>query len=383
MGILIDMISKTYDKIYKLILIIPAVMLLFSLGYLWNFQNVNGDIIYKDVSLTGGTTISVFDNSADIKTIERDLKLEFPDMLIRGISDFETGGQKGFFIETKADSDKIKTALEKELGYKLNNENSSIEFSGSTLSQGFYQQLRFAILLAFIFMACAVFLIFGKSNQLKSVSLMLTGLSFAILLPEVSIAKAFTLIFLIIGLIFSFKQIKNYNLLPFSVFVASLVVLFAFPNQILIIPVSIALLLIYFFNSVPSIAVILSAFADIIMTIVVADLLGFQLSIAGVIAFLMLIGYSVDTDILLTTRILKETEGSINSRILGALKTGLTMTLTSIVSVGAALMIIYNLSDTLRQIFSILLIGLFFDIFNTWLTNASILKWYVERGEKK
>jgi len=25
------------------------------------------------------------------------------------------------------------------------------------------------------------------------------------------------------------------------------------------------------------------------------------------------------------------------------------------------------------------MIGLFFDIFNTWVTNASMLKWYVEK----
>jgi len=54
------------------------------------------------------------------------------------------------------------------------------------------------------------------------------------------------------------------------------------------------------------------------------------------------------------------------------------MTLTAIVAVGASLIVIYNVSEVLRQIFSIILIGLLFDIVNTWLTNASILKWYVD-----
>jgi preprotein translocase subunit SecF len=35
----------------------------------------------------------------------------------------------------------------------------------------------------------------------------------------------------------------------------------------------------------------------------------------------------------------------------------------------------------LRQIFLILLIGLSFDLINTWITNASLLKWYQEGQE--
>ncbi|MCX8159237.1 MAG: protein translocase subunit SecF [Candidatus Pacearchaeota archaeon] len=284
-----------YDRCYKWILILPAIMIIFSLVYLYNFEKENGDIILKDVSLTGGTTITVFDKSVDIKKLENDLKKDFPDLSIRRLSDIRTGVQIGFLFETKEEAEKTKKALENYLTYNLTSDNSSIEFSGANLSAGFYQQLRFAILLAFCFMAIVVFIIFR--------------------------------------------------------------------------------------TFVPSFAVILSAFADIMMTVVVVDMLGISVSSAGVIAFLMLIGYSVDTDILLTTRMLKKKEEEINQRLWGAFKTGMTMTLTSIAAVGIALIIIYNLSETLRQIFMIILIGLGFDIFNTWITNASILKWYVERKD--
>jgi len=135
---------------------------------------------------------------------------------------------------------------------------------------------------------------------------------------------------------------------------------------------------IIFRTPVPSLAVILSAFADIVMTIALLNLLGISLSTGGIVALLMLIGYSVDTDILLTTRVLRKKGESLNSRMYGALKTGLTMTLTSLIAVLVALIVIYTFSDVLRQIFTVLLIGLGFDIFNTWITNASILKWYAE-----
>jgi len=93
----------------------------------------------------------------------------------------------------------------------------------------------------------------------------------------------------------------------------------------------------------------------------------------------MLIGYSVDTDILLTTRILKEQEGLLNERIVGAFKTGITMTLTSLLAIVIALFVVKSFSPVLTQIFTILSIGLGFDILNTWITNTSILKWYMEK----
>ena len=72
---------------------------------------------------------------------------------------------------------------------------------------------------------------------------------------------------------------------------------------------------------------------------------------------------------------------SIIDALLGAFKTGTTMTITSIIAVTTALIAVYSFSSVLNQIFTILLIGLGFDLFNTWLTNASILKWYAEERE--
>ncbi len=140
---------------------------------------------------------------------------------------------------------------------------------------------------------------------------------------------------------------------------------------------------ILFRNFVPSLAVIISAFADIMMTLGLVNLLGMEMSTAGIVAFLMLIGYSVDTDILLTTHCLKRSEGGINKRIFTAFKTGITMTLTSILALGFALAIVSSFSIVLSKIFLILLIGLGFDILNTWITNVSILKWHLNKKSKE
>lgn len=281
-----------HDKNYKWFLILPAFLLIFSLVHIYSFQKTNGDFFLKDVSLTGGTTVSVFDSNANAEEIANTLKVQYPDLQYRTISDFGSGVQRGFSIESASNSTTLVADLEEVLGYKLTSDNSSVEFSGASLSSGFYSQLQIAMLVAFAGMSIVVFFIFR--------------------------------------------------------------------------------------TFVPSGAVILSAAADILMTISAIDFLGLRISSAGIVALLMLIGYSVDTDILLTSRLLRDKEGSINHRLHGAFKTGITMTLTAIASVGVALIIIYNLSETLRQMFTIILIGLLFDIFNTWITNVGILKWYME-----
>lgn len=133
----------------------------------------------------------------------------------------------------------------------------------------------------------------------------------------------------------------------------------------------------YFRTFAPSIAVILAAVSDMIVTLAVIDLFGIKLSTAGVAAFLMLIGYSVDTDILLSTRVLKSDEGTVLSRVYSAMKTGMTMTATTLAAL--VIVLIFSQSEVLKQIMLILLIGLVVDLIMTWIQNAGILRWYMEK----
>ena len=133
----------------------------------------------------------------------------------------------------------------------------------------------------------------------------------------------------------------------------------------------------YFRTIIPSLAVILAAFSDITITLASFNLTGIKLSTAGIAAFLMLIGYSVDTDMLLTTRVLKRTEGSVMERIYGAIKTGSTMLITTLVAITIALLFVQ--SEVIKQIMIILFIGLLVDFITTWIQNVGILRLYLER----
>jgi preprotein translocase subunit SecF len=138
---------------------------------------------------------------------------------------------------------------------------------------------------------------------------------------------------------------------------------------------------IVFRNFVPSMAVILAALSDIIIALGGMSLFGIPLSVASVGALLMLIGYSVDTDILLTTRVLKRREGTITERAIDAMKTGFTMAAAAIGSmVTLYLVVVFFIpyAHTLSQIASVLIIGLVADVLATWLMNLGILRWYME-----
>jgi len=134
-----------------------------------------------------------------------------------------------------------------------------------------------------------------------------------------------------------------------------------------------------FRNFIPSTAVVYAAFMDIVIPVAITIIFNIKISAAGISALLMLIGYSIDTDILLTTRVLKRKEGSIWERMTSSAKTGLTMTFAAIVALLAGYFITNSL--VIKEMFFIIVIGLFTDIPSTWLMNAGILKWYVSKKE--
>lgn len=285
-----------YDRYYKLILLIPVVLLTLCIVYLFIFNSQHGDFIIRDSSLSGGTTITL-KGDIDSKALEDALQGKFSDAGTKEIKDLRSNSLIAVIVDSSAAPEELQPEIEKFLGYKLDGTNSNIEFTGPTLSANFYKQLVIAIMISFILMSIVVFLLF----------------------------KSF----------------------------------------------------------VPSIAVIFAVFSNMVMALTVINFLGIKLSAAGIAAFLMLIGYSVDTDLLLTTRVLKKTEGTVNERIFGAFKTGIFMTGTALAAVLPAFFIVTGLPDSFRQIFLIMALGLSADIINTWLTNASLIKWYADRKGMK
>ena len=288
-------LEEFFNRKYKLILLIPLIVFIFSVIIIANFNAKHGDYVQKDVSLKGGVSATIYlDTDVDIGGVQSYLKNELnEDVSVRTLTTIEDVNQ-GFLVEaSNINAEELKVILEKYLSMKLNDNNYFVEETGSKLGEDFYKQMVRAVVIAFVLMGITVFIIFRKI--------------------------------------------------------------------------------------IPSIAVISSALLDIIGTIALIDIFGIKVSAAGVSALLLLIGYSVDTDILLTTRMIKRREGSIWERVMSAAKTGLTMTAAALAATGVGYFFAQSL--VLKQMFSIIFLGLIVDVIATYFMNAGLLRWYLEKKE--
>jgi preprotein translocase subunit SecF len=131
---------------------------------------------------------------------------------------------------------------------------------------------------------------------------------------------------------------------------------------------------------VPSLAIVVSAFSDIVVPVAVLNLLGIPLSLGTVAGLLMLVGYSVDSDILLTNHVLRRS-GDFYESVARAMRTGVTMTVTSIAAMTVMTIAAFLFGiGLLTSIGIVLVVGLSTDLVNTYMFNVALLRWYKYEG---
>ncbi len=154
-------------------------------------------------------------------------------------------------------------------------------------------------------------------------------------------------------------------------------------NIIIIAFILVAIAVFFIFRTpTPSFAVVFGATNDIVVALGAMGLLGIPLGIASVGGLLMLLGYSIDTDILAAVRILKRNDATPEIRAFSTFKTGLTMTFTAIIAFGVLFIVSYfAFIPTYSEISAVVLIGLTTDVLTTWLANTPIILWYKKRKD--
>jgi preprotein translocase subunit SecF len=335
-------IINFYDSKYKQLMYVTLAIMIISMILIGLQIFKTGDFINKDISLTGGTTLTILNSQPiDINNLDIYLNSEFPDkgLSVRRLT--QLGSDIGIIIDgTDFDSKEIIKSLESKIG-KINEEDYTVNMMGSSLGQSFFKETLKAIYVSFLFMGLVVFLYFGEDWKTKTLSSILT-----IIAAMMIFAGSSNII----------KDIIAYILGG-------------------------ALLFIYYKNSLPSFMMIMNVFADLVFTVAVVNLLGIKVSTAGIASFLMIIGYCVESNILITTKLIKTKGGVIIDKIMEAFNTGFVMTSTAIAAVTIAL--VMTQSSVIREIMAILLIGLFADIMYTWIQNVAFLRIYLDRTSGK
>ncbi len=142
----------------------------------------------------------------------------------------------------------------------------------------------------------------------------------------------------------------------------------------------ISIVIIFIYRSfIPCMDIILSIIADILFAVALVDIFDIRVSTTGISAFLLLIGYSIDNNILLSTRALKRKESTLMERVYSSLGTGLTMTITAMAALISGLLV--SKSQVIKEMFIILLFGLIMDIIVTYCMNApTIIRYAKSKG---
>ncbi|MFH0926964.1 MAG: hypothetical protein V1822_00090 [Candidatus Micrarchaeota archaeon] len=139
-----------------------------------------------------------------------------------------------------------------------------------------------------------------------------------------------------------------------------------------------------FRTAVPSAAVLAGAGADVIFALGAMSIFGIPLTLASFSALLMLVGFSLDTDILLTMRVIKRREGTAAQRAYDSMKTGITMSSSIMVAFLALFALALITHEALYyQISAVVIAGLIGDVIATWAFNAVILLAHAQDMERK
>jgi preprotein translocase subunit SecF len=145
--------------------------------------------------------------------------------------------------------------------------------------------------------------------------------------------------------------------------------------------VSIVVFLI-FRTIIPSFAVLIGAACDIIIALGAMGFFGIPLTLASFAALLMLVGFSLDTDILLTMRVVKRKENEPKIRAFEAFKTGTTMSLALMLSfICLFVLSLITHIGVYYEISTVAIAGLIGDMIATWGLNAVIVLAYMEKKE--
>lgn len=287
---LYEKFGKWYANNYKKLFILPIITFLVMTLVFVNNYNTRGELFRKDLDLSGGTVITIYDVE-----FSEDLKDSFEkrEMVVREIYSV-TGGELVATI-VEADSE----ILPEDLVFLVNQTFPNVDYDlrtvGPSMGESFMKSANKAILMSFLLMGLILAAIFRQ--------------------PIV----AFT--------------------------------------------------------------VILSGFLNVYEAAALMTVVGIKLSPHTIGALLLLLGWSVDSEVLFDSKIFKTREGSAIDSALEAMKTAMTMS----AAVFAILIALYFVSSArmVREIAVVLLFGAFFDIINTWFQSLSTVLWFVEKQEAK
>lgn len=167
---------------------------------------------------------------------------------------------------------------------------------------------------------------------------------------------------ILIVIFFVYEILSGFKL-EFELFTLSMILLFSF----LLIGITV---FICFRKFSISLFIILCEFANIIEVLAISQILGIKTSLLLISSLFLILLYSINNNVFLTFKVLKETEKTAEYRKKEAMKTSLLITGTIILTLLALFSISFSF---MTQIAPLLIIGFLFDFINTLFITGELI----------
>ncbi|MBI4043301.1 MAG: hypothetical protein HY393_00655 [Candidatus Diapherotrites archaeon] len=344
---------KLYNAHYSRLMILPILLFIAFLAVI---------LVYPGISLgldfTGGTRILVKSNTLNAQEVESFLNEQFNLTELKVASISSPLGENSVRIEFTEDKTLVNARAQLNIALENASKNPSVASSAATnvlnalnipVPENTPAQELVDLAQTSLSQAAASF-----SSKIQDALVQHFNLGSAVEITREDISSSFG---------------QNFWTQALAVAVSSIVLL--------------TLVIFVFFREViPSLAVIEAAAFDLLAAMAAMAVFNIPLSLSSIAALLALIGYSVDTDILLTTRLLKRKDKTLYERADEALGTGLTMTFTAMAAVLVLMVISYYTQIlVVFEIGFVMFFGMLGDLIATWFLNAPVLLMYIERKQ--
>ncbi len=176
----VDKLFYVYEHKYKQLMIIPVIMLLASISILMFSKVTTGEFITKDISLKGGTTVTIYtEKHFDLVELENLLvsSLQTDDVIVREVRDALNINTLGYDIDVSGEysAEEVLAALSTVMELTLNETNTDVGVQSSAIAQSFFQDALLVFVIAFALMALVAFYYFR--NPIPAFSIIVSTVS--------------------------------------------------------------------------------------------------------------------------------------------------------------------------------------------------------------
>ena len=170
---------RLYEKDYKKLMIIPVLILVFSVSVIIYTKATTGEFFSKDISLKGGTSMTVYtSNHYDLdELMDWAADVWSTDSSIIHLINPLTGRVIGYEFRTSLElsRDEAVSVLGGKLSIELTSENFNIGMQSAVIASNFFTDSLIIILISFILMSFVVFYYFR--NPLPSFSIIISTIA--------------------------------------------------------------------------------------------------------------------------------------------------------------------------------------------------------------